>query len=456
MKKSMISLGVLIALGAIWAGGAWYTGKIAEEQYQTQINNLNHQFAAQNMSEVKIEHATFDRGVFSSDIGYDVVVNGENQLVLPFKGKLYHGPFTLNNFKFALASADLELAKTEQTQYFFDASNGKTPIHSTYTLYYNRDVQGSSTFSDGRYQTAQNQIAWKEASVDFRLDKQMAGQVNGKVSKLELSSLDQKNNIELENVTLLSDSESTPWEHIKVGTQTIYVGSVKAKLGEGDEAVLFNTQNVNLHTQSERNDQFINQALDLSLAGMNVQQQSFGDMKLNLKWNHLDGEIMNEMLAAMLQGDMHVVQMQALKLLEKQPHFLISPFSLHNSEGDFNANVNIELADGNLQMKALRGKFLELFKQFKVSLDADKANLVNMALSLNHLKNKEVTKEQVSQEIDVVLREMISKNIVLDKGDRIEGIMQLVDGKLILNGEEIPEESIKMALFMLAMGMGRK
>ena len=41
MKKSVIASGVIIALGTVWIGATWYTGKVAEEQYQIQINLSN-------------------------------------------------------------------------------------------------------------------------------------------------------------------------------------------------------------------------------------------------------------------------------------------------------------------------------------------------------------------------------------------------------------------------------
>ena len=31
MKKSTLAASVIVALGAVWLGGAWYTGKVAEE-----------------------------------------------------------------------------------------------------------------------------------------------------------------------------------------------------------------------------------------------------------------------------------------------------------------------------------------------------------------------------------------------------------------------------------------
>ena len=41
MKKSALALGIVIALGAAWGGGAWYTGKVAETEFARQVNLAN-------------------------------------------------------------------------------------------------------------------------------------------------------------------------------------------------------------------------------------------------------------------------------------------------------------------------------------------------------------------------------------------------------------------------------
>lgn len=43
MKKSKIALGVVVALGLAWVGGAWVSGKTAEKAYQHQIEQMNQQ-----------------------------------------------------------------------------------------------------------------------------------------------------------------------------------------------------------------------------------------------------------------------------------------------------------------------------------------------------------------------------------------------------------------------------
>ena len=154
MKKSVIASGVIIALGTVWIGATWYTGKVAEEQYQTQINLSNQKLAKwfkNSKDSVKVELTKFERGLFSSDVATSVVIKSaqENKtLTIPFTAKFYHGPLPLNrlvrfNVIPTMFSADVELAKNEHTQLFFGKHN-KSPITTHFSMGYDKRMKGES------------------------------------------------------------------------------------------------------------------------------------------------------------------------------------------------------------------------------------------------------------------------------------------------------------------------
>ncbi len=68
MKKSAI-VGVVVALGAVWTGTAWYTGQKAEafvkqsiEQANLELKKVGEKWGVTPV----VELVSFDRGVFSS------------------------------------------------------------------------------------------------------------------------------------------------------------------------------------------------------------------------------------------------------------------------------------------------------------------------------------------------------------------------------------------------------
>jgi uncharacterized protein YdgA (DUF945 family) len=43
MKKSLVAAGIIVALGVVWTGGAWYTGKQLESRLADMVQQANAQ-----------------------------------------------------------------------------------------------------------------------------------------------------------------------------------------------------------------------------------------------------------------------------------------------------------------------------------------------------------------------------------------------------------------------------
>ena len=78
-KPAAVLLGFVVAVGAVSAGGAWYTGKQLEPVLQTAIQNANKQLQ-RSMAGVDgtlaLELVSLDRGVFSSTAHYRLKAQG--------------------------------------------------------------------------------------------------------------------------------------------------------------------------------------------------------------------------------------------------------------------------------------------------------------------------------------------------------------------------------------------
>ena len=46
MKKTQVAVGVVVALGVVWTGAAWFTGKKLESNMDQMIQNANAQLTA--------------------------------------------------------------------------------------------------------------------------------------------------------------------------------------------------------------------------------------------------------------------------------------------------------------------------------------------------------------------------------------------------------------------------
>lgn len=227
MKKSALSIGLIAILGGAWCGGAWYTGKIAEQKYIDYIQLSNQQwqqYLAGSGYSVQIKDAVLDRGFFSSDVRYQLEIKGEDlNGTIPFVGKIHHGPITLNDFSFALFSADTEVEKTQDTQAYF-ADNGKNPLRTVTTMSYGQEIKGK-VYSDVAHKTAdQVEMAWN-LDGKFDLDQQGYGKSEIDVSKFSFI-VDNKDRLQVENLKGKSDISPTPWKNIYQGDTDVSIDKI--------------------------------------------------------------------------------------------------------------------------------------------------------------------------------------------------------------------------------------
>ncbi|HAA40247.1 MAG TPA: DUF945 domain-containing protein, partial [Pseudomonas sp.] len=72
-KPAVVLLGLVVAVGVVSAGGAWYTGKQLEPVLQTAIQNANKELQTSMAGvdgTVALELVSLERGVFSSTAHY--------------------------------------------------------------------------------------------------------------------------------------------------------------------------------------------------------------------------------------------------------------------------------------------------------------------------------------------------------------------------------------------------
>ena len=69
MKKSLVAAGVIIALGVVWTGGAWYTGKQLENRIDDMVQQANAQLqSSAPQAGVELSYQNYQRGLFSSHL----------------------------------------------------------------------------------------------------------------------------------------------------------------------------------------------------------------------------------------------------------------------------------------------------------------------------------------------------------------------------------------------------
>ncbi|KLU19236.1 hypothetical protein ABE79_06105, partial [Proteus mirabilis] len=92
MKKSLVAVGVIVALGVVWTGASWYMGSKIESRLQEETKLANVQLAqlaktAQFGADIKLEIRDYKKGVFTSNADFAVVISKDASEIIEDQDK---------------------------------------------------------------------------------------------------------------------------------------------------------------------------------------------------------------------------------------------------------------------------------------------------------------------------------------------------------------------------------
>lgn len=474
MKKSTLTLGVIAALGAAWIGGAWYTGKVAEEEYVHQFEllnqNIQQSFSAKGLS-VEFSQVAIERGLLSSKTRYDIVVKDPNKpesvFTLPFEGTLYHGPLPVNQlsqFNFTptmFASVD-KLTKNDTTSPWFEIAKGKAPLTVTTSMNYQR--QGNAKMDFAPFEVSVEKGKWQVGDVNLSVDFAQKGiqQAHLALSRATYQEAETETQVQFNNIKAMAEYQPIEeWDLLSTGQQWITGGETSIEeTNEQGKTNQLTVKNWKIDLNTVRKEAFLDLAMNLKLEGTQLNQIHFGDLNLNTAFNHLDGETLNQVLHAKFAQtedapltDAEIALLR--KFFDKQPQFAFHPM-LTTQAGKLAADIDVAVATSDLATLS-RGKIFNLFQHFIFKVNADKAALVEVASAAEQISAK-VEKAQADRTAEMKvndgLKNPIQQGILVDEGKHIKLDLVLENGELKLNGKVIPEEQVASILFLAAMSMG--
>ena len=475
MKKSTLAASVIVALGAVWLGGAWYTGKVAEEEYVHQFEllnqNIQQSFSAKGLS-VEFSHVAIERGLLSSKTRYDIVVKDPNKpesvFTLPFEGTLYHGPLPVNQlsqFNFTptmFASVD-KLTKNDKTTKWFAAAKGESPLSVSTSMNYQR--QGKAKINFAPFETSVEKGVWQVGDVNLSVDFSQKGiqQAHLALSNIAYQEANARLRLKFNNINAMAEYQPIKeWDLLFTGQQWISGGEMYIEEeNTQDKTNHLAIKNWKIDLNTVRKEAFLDLAMNLKLDGTQLNQIHFGDLNLNTAFNHLDGETLNQVLhakfaqiedAPLTDAEIALIR----KFFDGQPHFILRP-TLSNSAGKLTTDIDVTVATSDLSSTLSTGKIFKLFRHFIFKIDANKAALIETLTAVEQLSSK-LDKEEAARiaemKINDGLKTPVQQGILVDDGKQIKLDLVLENGELKLNGKVIPEEQVASILFLAAMSMG--
>ena len=475
MKKSTLAVGVIVALGAVWLGGAWYTGKVAEEEYVHQFEllnqNIQQSFSAKGLS-VEFSHVAIERGLLSSKTRYDIVVKDPNKpesvFTLPFEGTLYHGPLPVNQlsqFNFTptmFASVD-KLTKNDKTTKWFAAAKGESPLSVSTSMNYQR--QGKAKINFAPFETSVEKGVWQVGDVNLSVDFSQKGiqQAHLALSNIAYQEANARLRLKFNNINAMAEYQPIKeWDLLFTGQQWISGGEMYIEEEDTqDKTNHLAIKNWKIDLNTVRKEAFLDLTMNLKLDGTQLNQIHFGDLNLNTAFNHLDGETLNQVLhakfaqiedAPLTDAEIALIR----KFFDLQPHFILRP-TLSNSAGKLTTDIDVAVATSDLSSTLSTGKIFKLFRHFIFKIDANKAALIETLTAAEQLSSK-LDKEEAARiaemKINDSLKTPVQQGILVDDGKQVKLDLVLENGELKLNGKVIPEEQVASILFLAAMSMG--
>ena len=492
MKKSTVALGVIVALGVVGLGGAWFTGEKAQTEYLRQIELANQKFQSLGLSDsvnLVYKNKQFDRSFFTSQVEDEVVISlpKEGQVfTIPLSTKLYHGPFPLNqlekfNFVPTMFSAQGVIGKNETTQPLFDFLKSDKPLQYQASTSYSLATKGKVELAAGEMtdpHSPQNKISWSNINIGFDVDKDRAGKYDMTLDEVTAdlgpSSADGDSQdatavksvkTKMKGMKLDASFNPTKWAYIYTGkgsystesfemTSTDYAGKTTSLIEKGLNA----TSDISL------NGDFVNLKSESAVDSFVLDGKELGKLTNNSELNHIEANAVNALIEAVftvfksVRDDKNVndevvseilsswVEEHGMAIFNNQPQLKLNPVAISDNQGKVSLDLNVALAK-DPKFDLMKGSLYKQFTDFAVHIHVDKATAEKILTQLSPEEDKALIKENIEEQA----KQAATQNIVVNNDKNVTLALVLENGELKLNGQVIPEEQVQGVLFMLIM-----
>lgn len=489
MKKSLVAVGVVAALGVVWTAGAWFTGKQMEARFADMIAQTNAQLTrAAPEAALALSYQNYQRGLFSSHLQLVIqpTAGKESPWLKPgqqvvFDESVDHGPFPFAQLKSfnllpAMASVSSTLVNNDVTKPLFDAAKGKSPFSAETRVGYSAATDTQVTLAPLNYDAEGEKLVFSGGTMRLQADregKELA--LNGGIPSVQLDTLNEYNQrVQLSFSNLKTDgtSEMTDFAE-RIGSQKLSVDKLAIAI-EGQQLAVMEGMNLDGASTLSDDRKAINTRLDYTLNSLKLQSQDMGSGKLSLKIDKLDGEAwhqfnqqyqaqMNALAAqpeVLANPELYQQQMTTAFfgsmpiLLKGGPTITVAPLSWKNAKGESTLNIALQLNDPSGATGVPQSMGEEIDRSVK-SLDSKLTIQTPMATQLMtqvaQLEGRDSASAASMATMTVERFAAMGQQFGLTtrENDNIVSSLQYGAGKITLNGKVMtPEET--MIMFMMA------
>lgn len=489
MKKAAIA-GIVVALGAVWTGSAWYTGKKAETFVKQLIQDGNvdlQKFGERTGVTPSIELISFERGVFSSTERYRVKFSipakdgkpghdGE----IEFVEYLDHGPFPLSNLSRgklapAMVASRFQLVETPSVKEWFAAAKGSVPLSGSYSVSYGKNVDGKFDLAAVEFAKDANSLKFSGMKGDIEVNTGTKHAVfNAQSDSLVIAGKSDDSDITsmaLQGLTIAGNGAP--------GKSDMYMGSQKI----GFKALTINSatqppvivKDTSMAIDTSEADAGVNAKAVLDFGMINVQNQDVTGVKFALDMKNLDpkalkalNEVYEKASHRMLQSggeektpqftpeEQQILKDNVQLLLAGNPSLSVAPLQLRTANGASTFNLDLNLA----KPASLDAPFPDVAMQTVRKLDAkvvlSKASLADLMAFKAQQDGAPADQalKTAKGQADMVGTMAGAMGLAKVENDNVVSYLNYADGQVDFNGKKMPLEQF----LMMAMGgfMGKR
>lgn len=301
-KSASVLLGIVVAIGAVSAGGAWYTGTKLEGVLQTAIAESNKQMVtalAGSNSSSSIELVSLDRGIFSSTAHYRLKGEGDmfggEAVELLVVDNIEHGPLPFSRLMTlkwlpVMATSHTEIERTPLTEKWFAAAKDKSPLKGVFNLGYDQSVNGTLELLplDAKLDE-QSQVVFSGLKLDLAANAQAQKiKADGYMDSLKLTSVAEDQSpvlVELNGLTLASNLSKSSYGYY-MGDNALILSNIKASFGEQKSVV--GLKNIEMKNSSTESGTSASGRADYKIGELSFNDKTIGAVQMAISAKNLD------------------------------------------------------------------------------------------------------------------------------------------------------------------------
>jgi len=491
MKKSVVAVGVLVALGVVWTGASWFTGKQLESRLAEMVAQANSEIKrSAPEAGIELSYQNYQRGVFNSHLQLVVkpVAGSANSWLkagqsVVLDETVSHGPLPqLSSFNLvpAMASVKTVLVKNEVTQPLFELAKDSSPFTIDTRIGYSGDTRSAIDLNALNYENGSEKVAFSGGQ--FQLDADRDGKTVSLSGEAQSGLVDavneynQKVQLSFNNLKADGNSRMTSFEE-RIGDQKISLDKLAIAV-EGKEMAVLEGMDLTGKSDVSSDGKNIDTQLDYTLKSLKVQNQDLGSGNLTLKIGNIDGQAWHQfsqkyrqqsqalLTDAALKDNPELYQQKAMAvlfdnlpvLLKGEPVVTVAPLSWKNSKGETRFNLSLFLKDPSAATGEPQTLAQEVDRSVK-SLDSKLTIPVVMATEfmtriakLEGYGDDDAAK-LANQQVKGLAAMGQMFRITRLEDNTIATSLQYANGQVTLNGEKMPLEDFVGMFGMPSLGL---